>query len=773
MLSFVSFISGVVLFHLFRYVPLTAALLGLSAALFFLAKKRHLLILLLVLGAAYAFARYAPQARTSDIRNKELRLTGSFVPRPETGSEGRPQVFRVDDAVDEETGEDIAALHEKEVSIFSEVDAEAGEEYELLLKSGGDGARLNPGAVSRGRPYGTVVAAEGLGPSPFTVRRFFEEKRAAINESLLRKIGGERAALVAAVTTGETSFVGAGLRDDFNATGLTHLLSISGTHFGLFSVAMFGAFAFLLGRLPHSLLLRLTMYLTPRQAAALLCLPFMAFYLGLSGASPPAVRSFVMIATFLGGLLLGRKGAWLNSLLFAAFLLTLLDPEVLFSLSFQLSFAAVLFIGFAAGGKDDEDEEEGRLRRYARKSLVITAAASFGTAPLVAYHFHYFSLVSPLSNLIASPLIGSALVLLSLVSSFVFLLTGWFAFAPLVSLAAGLSAAVVRALAGIPFASVRLPAFPPVFCILFYAGFLPYLCFGRKKALLVLPFLPLAAYAAAHMLEKKELSVTFLDVGQGDSAVIEFPDGRVVVVDTGRTGREAEAFLSYEGVGAIDAVAVTHVHPDHSGGLSRLMERFHVREVWDSGRIVYPEEMSGRFRRRSLSRGDIIETAGAAIAVLHPYPEFYASEGSEYGGENESSLVLRLSGIRSSFLFAGDVEEEAEDEISQLGKWCRADVLKVPHHGSATSAHEGFLSAVSPEAAVISVGRDNSFGHPSADALGRLSGIKVYRTDLDGAVKMTETQSGLSVKTCREFVFEEARGPAAEWRNIRRLFSRW
>ena len=771
-LIFASFLLGAVLFYLFRFFPATSLIIGLSAAVYSTAKKKYLLVPLLLLGAAYAFLRYSPSVESLDVWNKELRLIGRFVPKAEGPAENPLEVFSVETAFDGETGDEIEELREKEVSIFSDVGASPEEEYEVSLKTGKESTRLNPGASGNRRLYGSVASIDGIGKARFSVEHFFGAKRALLDEYLLGRFAKDSAGLIASVTTGDTALVTAGVKEDFNATGLAHLLSISGTHFGLFSAMLFGAFVWLIKRLPYGLLDRLTIYLTPSQAAAVLCLPVMLFYLGLSGAAPPAVRSFVMISLFLAGLLLGRKGAWLNSLFFAAFLLVLWDPGVLFSLSFQLSFTAVLFIGFAAEKKDNAEEEGNRLFRFAKKTVLLALIVSLGMAPLVAYYFHYFSVISPFANLVASPLIGSLLVLVSLISSFAFLLTGHYVFAPLVSLLAGLSVALVRLMAKIPFAAVKLAAFPPALCIFFYAGFIPYLAFGRKKTLLLLPFVPIFIYALMHALEKRELAVTFLDVGQGDSAVVEFPDGKVVVIDTGRTGRETAAFLDHEGIRRVDAVVLTHVHPDHSGGLQRILEKFRVKEIWDNGRVVYTQETAGLLRR-TLSRGDVIDAGYCAITVLHPYREFYTTDGNEYGEENDSSVVLRVSGKKKAFLFGGDVEEEGEEDISHLGQWVRADVLKVPHHGGRTSGNEEFLSAVDPDVAVISVGRENSFGHPSPEMLGMLSGMKVFRTDRDGAVKMTETDGGLDIKTYRDFSLQEADCLKTEWHNYRRLFSKW
>lgn len=175
---------------------------------------------------------------------------------------------------------------------------------------------------------------------------------------------------------------------------------------------------------------------------------------------------------------------------------------------------------------------------------------------------------------------------------------------------------------------------------------------------------------------------------------------------------------------------------------------------------------------RTFQRGDVIEAKDYTITALHPYSECYTRDGNEYDEENNSSLVLSIRGRRNVFLFTGDTGEEAEQDIGHVGKWLNADVVKIPHRGSKTSAGLELLSEVTPSVAVISVGRDNPFGHPSDEVMERLSGVKVLRNDRDGAIKITETMNGLDIKTYNDFILEKAEGPAAEWRNVRRLFSR-
>jgi len=452
------------------------------------------------------------------------------------------------------------------------------------------------------------------------------------------------------------------------------------------------------------------------------------------------------------------------------------DPAVVFSLSFQLSFIAVVFIGFAVEKRDEGEGVKGKKSKpsaFVRSSLRLTLAATIGTAPLVAYYFHYLSLISPLANLLIAPLVGFIVIPLALISSFSYLLTGVYLFAPFVSVASDISLRLVRVMAQVPYADLAVPVFPLVLILSFYAVFLVYLASGRRRVLLLAPFLPFLGYLLFSLVSPAGLSVTFLDVGQGDSAVIELPDGKTMVVDTGSTGRELAGFLAYAGKRRIDVLTVTHSHPDHAGGLAYILERFPVGQLWDNGRNAYPEGMALPRVHRKLERGDVIEKGLYTIQVLHPYEGFAAVESDEYEEENNASLVLRIAGKRHAFLFAGDVEQEAEDDLDHLGKWLRSDVVKIPHHGGRTSVHARLLSAISPSVAVISAGRNNAFGHPSQEMLQILSGTRIFRTDQQGAVKIVETEDGLSVKSSADITLAKANTVTGEMNNIRRLIMSW
>lgn len=804
---FLSFLSGIALFYLFLYFPVTTAVIFVFACIAFITfpkitprtpEKSSLPVaptqsppsrgksigrcvpaIIILIGFLYAQVRHVPPADTSPLTGKEILIDCVIEDSPHplsSGKAGNRATVRA--ARDPASGEAVNSLKGGEISIISEEGLPRNAHCELLVKMGQDTERLDPGFIGEKRLYAYLKAIgkkeTGKGKGPFS---WLRDRREKLNLYFRNNFEGDPGAFLSSITTGERAALSEEMNDAFGTSGLAHLLSISGTHFGLFSMLIFGVFRLGITVLPYRHLQRFTLYLTPSQAAAVLSLPFMLMYLLISDLSFPALRSFIMITLFLFGLLLGRKGLWLNSLLFAAFLICLWEPSAVLNLSFQLSFLAVLFIGFSVGEKKEAHHDRKlreRISGFLKDSLFLSLSASLGTAPLVAYYFHYFSIISPVSNLLVTPFIGFVLVFLSLISSFVFIFSGHYPFQPLVALASDVSLKAVRFFASIPYADVKIPAFPVIVLVTFYAGCILYLS-GRKRPALVSAVLAVVIALVPFVSKGNGLSVTYLDIGQGDSAVIEAPRGTVMVIDTGKTGREAEAYLKYRGKRIIDALIITHADDDHSAGAPRLMKKFMVREVWDNGRLTYPEDLLRNVLRRSLERGDEIEAGELRIHALHPYEGFYTMSGGEAVTENNDSLVLKITG-KSSFLFTADTAEEAEEDMAHLGHWLRSDVLKVSHHGSRTSSTEDFLRLVSPEIAVISVGRYNIYGHPHPDTLERLRGMTVYRTDVDGAVKVTETSSGgkgLAVKTFRDFPFEQATGLAAEWRNLKRLFVIW
>lgn len=835
MTYFLSFIYGAALFYVYRFFPFISIFLSLITPLLFFRRTaiRYSLLVVIIAASGFYYARlsYIQASSFSDIAGKTLEIEGrakteavSLNPQAHTFA----QVVDIKKAVDENDKQ----LNLKGLRLVSNSILGHDRLYLIKARIPRDSYFLNPGG-NKNLISGHADSIEEIGS---TNTGFFEKSRLRLNGFIKSNFSSESAPFLMSIITGERSLLTKETRNAFNATGLAHILSISGAHFGLLLFILFRLFRFLIKMLPYKLLVRLTLYLTPSQIAAILCIPFMIGYLGISDMSIPSIRAFIMITLFLFGLLIHRKGFWLNTLLFAAVVIVLIQPDSIIDLSFQLSFIAVLCIGIVIEHRrngvmeswSDGDKRNGVMEHWSvgdkkqlvRRSiasllhhsitpLLISLVATIGTAPLVTYHFHYFSLISPVTNLIITPIIGFVILPASLVSSFVFLIFGVFPLYSSIDKFTNFILAAIKYIAQWSFVDIKIPAFPLILLIMFYLGILLYVFLrGNRQwanvkghgswrnscplplaptnnasrllpvALpVVISVVPVVLYASIKLFEHKGISITYLDVGQGDSAVVELPDNKTLVIDTGRKGFQTGEFLKYRGIKNIDAIVLSHGQSDHAGGIWHLTRNFKVNEVWDNGRLIYPQgfpaNISGNIKHVRLQRGDVAEGSGYKIIALHPYDGFYTMHSRD-SDENNDSIVLKIQGNKNSFLFAGDIEEEPQEDLSHLQTYIKSTVLKFPHHGSRSSASEVFLNTVSPEIAVISVGRKNIYGHPHDETLEMLSRAKIFRTDIDGAVGIRELSDGrLEVKTWKDMQLAEASSIKEELMNFKKLFLVW
>ncbi len=246
------------------------------------------------------------------------------------------------------------------------------------------------------------------------------------------------------------------------------------------------------------------------------------------------------------------------------------------------------------------------------------------------------------------------------------------------------------------------------------------------------------------------LQVVFLDVGQGDSALITFPNGKTMLIDGGEVeqGRVLVRKLQQLGVRRLDWVVASHPHSDHIGGLIEVLRTVPVSEVWDIGSPyespVYRDFLravrqarapsGGRPKFRVVRSGLTLEAApNVRVSVLAPREPLLQGTRSD---PNNNSIVLRLDAPGGSFLFTGDIEREGRQRLYAARANLRADVLKVSHHGAANGTDRAFLNRVQPRVAVISVGAGNRYGHPHRETLALLRGVRLYRTDLNGDIVM-------------------------------------
>ena len=693
----------------------------------------------------------------------------------------------------------------------------AGDRVEALVRVRPPRNFLNPGAFDAKAHLarlgihltGSLRSAELLrpleGPPPNLGHRL-----ARLRGRLLERIdtlfaaAPEQGAVVKAMLLGDRSFVDHDAAEAFQKTGAYHVLVISGLN-----VAALAAFVYLLGRFLQ----------LPRWATVVLTLAVLGAYVAIVEDRPPIERAGLMAAAFLFSQLLFRRVDLLNSIAVAALVILALRPSALMDPSFQLSFLAVAMIGALAlpwaerttvlvrrglEHVDDTTRDASHSPRVAQLRLDVRSAAEwlarqlpqrlsagaalvltlpirmglrlweivvvsvviqFGMLPLMAYSFHRVALVGPLAN-IPAPLLAGLIVpvgFLALGAGFVSDALGGLIGMLLGALVSSLVTSVGW-LSEWRWASYRIPE-PPNWLIaifLLLVVMLAALARGKRGRWQWLPAAPLiacaiciAVYPFSPSLNRNTLEVTVLDVGQGDSIFVAFPDGRTLLVDGGgasgasriggtRTGLDigeqvVAPYLWSRGIKRLDVVALTHAHQDHIDGLDAVLDNFRVSELWIGREVDTPvfRALVERAQARGVRivhkrRGEAFEWPGVTGLVLWPEEKTPAATAG-----NNDSLVLRLEHGSTSLLLPGDIEKKIELDLVGRGDPLDVDFLKVPHHGSRTSSSAEFLAAVSPQAAVMSFGENNPFNHPHRELLDRLrqTGARVLRTDRDGAVR--------------------------------------
>ena len=610
----------------------------------------------------------------------------------------------------------------------------------LLLRADGVTASLLAG---KARVAFEAREADGIGWGD-ALLRVGAQLRAHYRRAMETALSDHDAAAIFAMLFGGYDGVREELVDSFTATGLIHILSVSGSHVSLLA----GTLAYI------GLLLRL-----PRPVTVLLVLFAILSYTVLAGCVPPAVRAGVMGTLAFLAVAAGREHEGQHILLLTGLLMLLVSPLLLFHISFQLSFAATAGLLYLAPVFRAWLGARGAAP-FVAAGLSITLAAQLATLPLLAWYFGRVSLVALFANLLLVPPVeviivaalfgGAAALALPLVGQVLFALLG---------LVLGGVYEMAQALAKVPMGMVGVPAMGAGETLFYYLALgmllLPkevrgrarrFVWCHRREAGAFLAAL-LLVVAARHALAPKAMEVHFLDVHQGDACLVRTPNGHAFMIDTGGTrdgaydigARVDVPYLRRCGVAALDALFLSHAHEDHAAGAGSILGTLPVYHVFTAseGREAYARSMGLSVASplldslTPLHAGERFAIDGVTVEVLA------APNDAQAGGSgNEACNVLRVSYGGTSILFTGDMGMEEEQALLGAGIDPASTVLKVAHHGSPTSTGEPFLRAVSPRLAVLSVGADNVYGHPAPAVLARLkeAGIPLLRTDEQGAV---------------------------------------
>lgn len=639
----------------------------------------------------------------------------------------------------------------------------AGERWALTVRLKRPHGTVNPHGfdleawlLERGlRATGYVRAA----PRPARVTAFaarpsdvVEAAREAIRTRVVATLGNtDDAAVLTALAIGDQGAISDAQWRVFNRTGVTHLISISGLHVTVFA-ALAGFVTLVVVRRSS----RLTLRVPARKLAILAGTLAASAYVLLAGAEIPAVRTVLMLGVAAAGLWLNRPGTAAIVWLWSLAAVVAFDPWAPLAPGFWLSFGAVAVLLYACGARLRTVAAPGlrarmhaALREGVRAQWVVTVALVPGT---LAW-FQQVSLVAPLANAVAIPVVTFAVVPLALAGIVVPLDFPWQIAQALIHLTLGWLA-VLSAAPGAVFASHAPPAWTVAVAV---AGALwvvaPRGVPGRiVGGVLMLPMVLLVPPAPPPGAAR----VVVLDVGQGLAALITTTE-HALLYDAGPRYRNGDAggrivvpFLRAAGVARLDRLIVSHADTDHSGGVASVLGALPVAAVTSSMADPARSGASAPRWTRCVA-GERWDWDGVGFEILHPAASAYADAKRT---SNDLSCVLAVTSAGGRVLLTGDIEARSEKEIlARRAEPLAADVLVVPHHGSLTSSTATFIAAVAPRIAAVTAGYLNHFGHPRPDVLARyrIAGIAVVRTDVDGALVFDlAPRSGVTVALERE-----------------------
>ena len=582
-------------------------------------------------------------------------------------------------------------------------------------------------------------------------------------ESMRQVMSNEDAAAIFAMLFGGYEGLKPELNESFITTGIVHILSVSGSHMSLLAAVTVWICNFFGWRRRIKIVIGFIVIFT---------------YTVLSGFILPVIRS-----AFMGFLVFFATSSNYNSnsrrsLTIIAMIILLHSPLALFHISFQLSFLSTAGLIYLAT----------RIRRFLIESFNMSSFLAMSTActtstlvfsqPVIAWYFNQLSVSSLLANLIVIPILEIVIVfglfagILGLIvpplAKLVFFID---------SLMFGTAYELNKLIATLPMSNIYFPTINFAWSVIYYTMLL--FAIQRHKvrqALLnccrehiqviqgicVLIVLGIAFNIGIILTKQPEMQVHFIDVHQGDAALVITPHGHAMMFDTGGVrehtfdigARVDLPYLQHYGVNKLNYIFLTHCHEDHAAGAGSIVKKIPVGEIITAGesKSDYAEsmaisELSSKLKNlRQGKDGEIFDIDGVKVEILYA-PKFISTVTG-----NEVSNVYKVTFGNASFLFTGDLIKENETVILREKKDIRSTVLKVAHHGSKTSSSREFIEAVQPKYAVFCVGANNTFGHPRSEVIELMKefNAKIYRTDIHGAIVFTTDGNNISVFTFQD-----------------------
>lgn len=594
--------------------------------------------------------------------------------------------------------------------------------------------------------------------------------RNSMKEKIEQNLTDATSGLLSGMLIGDKSNLPKEIQEDFRNSSLSHILAISGMHV---AYVMLGI-TFLISKMKFS-----------KKVSKIITIVILLFFIILTGKTASVERACFMSVYAILASLLHKRANVLASLSISILIILIINPYSILDIGLQLSYGGtlgiVLIYPILKKGKKSKKEraKENKFQKLIQKIkekildiIRITVSANLVIFPIILYQYNTMSFTFVISNLLISSIIGIIIILgfMSVFASYIFMPLAKIMFF-LTQILLNILAQTAHLCAKLPFSKVYFPT-PKIYVILIYYLFLIYIILAKrniisvkkisKKIFIIFIIIVIILNLIVKVIPKA-FTISFIDVGQGDSMLISTPKGKRILVDGGGT-RDSENFdvgrqtlipyLLNKGITKLDYIVISHFDSDHATGVAQILGKIDVSSIIltrqleenDIYRHILSIAKEKKIKLIYVKEGDVLKIGGIKISIIHPENKLMINNPM-----NNNSIVCKVEYNSFSMLLTGDIEMEAEELILRKNINLKADVLKVAHHGSKTSTTGEFLKAINPKVALIGVGKNNNFGHPSNEVIQRLkeNGTRIYRTDENGEISITVNKKGRIIKIQR------------------------
>ena len=569
-------------------------------------------------------------------------------------------------------------------------------------------------------------------------------------QNLKKLLPEQEAELEQGILLGDTSDIESDIKDDFRECNLSHMLAVSGAHLSYLVLGI------------NTVLSKKSFGIRRRK---ILSIMFILIFMVIVNMSPSVVRAGISTIIAIFATLIYRKQDTYTTISIALLLTLLNNPFAIFDVGLQLSYLATLSI-IIFYSKFTQKQFNNKVKKYLYESAMLTLSANILILPITIYEFNTIPINSIISNLLAGPLLGICIILgmfTVIISTVCFPVSKLIAFQLQIILKILIK--TIELISKIPFGNYTVKT-PWLIVVFLTYAIIDTLIHNKKRITKILTMVTLIIFVVMQVCTfiniDGKLKIYFIDVGQGDSMLVKTVKGKNILIDGGGSKdpdydigeKILVPYLLDRRIKTLDYVIISHFDEDHATGVAQILGKIDVSSIIltrqleenDIYRHILSIAKEKKIKLIYVKEGDVLKIGGIKISIIHPENKLMINNPM-----NNNSIVCKVEYNSFSMLLTGDIEMEAEELILRKNINLKADVLKVAHHGSKTSTTGEFLKAINPKVALIGVGKNNNFGHPSNEVIQRLkeNGTRIYRTDENGEISITVNKKGRIIKIQR------------------------